>query len=219
MIQPARYQRGDRVRHVTRPEWGLGTVESAEPAMHEDKPAQRLAIHFSQRGRVTVNSAVAPLVLQDKDAQDTMTTTQSSSSSLTQRRDTDTSGGWLASIAKQATANGSHELWALPRDLSDPFNPLHVRLRATLDTFRFSTEPRALIDWAIMQTGLADPLTKYTRHELEQGFARFARDRDLHLLTTVREMKRRSEQPLLQQAMQTTKYAAAKQALQRAIRA
>ena len=51
----------------------------------------------------------------------------------------------------------------------DPFSSATERLKATLDNFRFNAQARPLIDWAIAQTGLDDPLTLYTRQELEQA--------------------------------------------------
>ena len=108
------------------------------------------------------------------------------------------SGGWLAALDK-STAN-SHELWDLPDELTNPFATLTDRLKATLQTYKFSTQPRPLMDWACVQTGLADPLSKYTRHELEQAFPRYARDRDQHLRELVKQCKRNSDYAALKEA-------------------
>lgn len=126
-------------------------------------------------------------------------------------------GGWLAQL-ERANGHAKHELWELPKTMTDPFASLGQRLDATLDSYRFSTEPRSLIDWAVAQTGLNDPLSKYTRHELEQAFPRFARDRDQHLVSLVRQIKRKGDLLLLTQASQKTRYASARNALQKAMR-
>src|SRR5690606_34070030 len=119
----------------------------------------------------------------------------------------------------EAQRNGKgHELWELPDALTDPFSSDAQRLAATLDTYRFSTEPRALIEWAVQQTGLNDPLTKYTRPELEQAFPRFARDRDLHLKQLVRTFKHRNDQATLLRAKNETRWPEARKALEKALR-
>lgn len=40
------------------------------------------------------------------------------------------------------------------------------------------------------QSGLPDPLTRFSRHELETFFDRWARHRDAHLIELVREASR-----------------------------
>ncbi|MEL7087576.1 MAG: DUF3553 domain-containing protein [Planctomycetota bacterium] len=122
--------------------------------------------------------------------------------------------GWLDDLDGSAKPN---ELWDLPDDLTNPFGSAPERLAATLQTYRFSTEPRALIDWAVAQTGLNDPLSKYTRHELEQAFPRFARDRDAHLRDLVRQLKRESNFAALKDAGRGL-FPAAQSALDKAIR-
>ncbi len=124
--------------------------------------------------------------------------------------------GWLDELEQSSTS--SHELWALPDALRDPFAAPAQRLRATLETYRFSTEPRALLDWARGQTGLDDPLSKYTRTELEQAFPRFARDRDQHLRTIVKDLKRKGDQASLKAAMKGGLAPQAQSALDKAIR-
>lgn len=123
------------------------------------------------------------------------------SSTLNPRnRNNSNDGGWLASLEAKKSSNGQangDELRRLPDALSDPFLTLEQRVEAALDTFRFSLEARSLIDWAIGQTGLDDPMSRYTRHELEQGFDWFCRDRDLQLKELVREAKSRGRQEML----------------------
>lgn len=216
--QPHHYQRGDRVVHPRRPEWGAGVVRQAQTITHQGQQAQRLAVDFPNRGRVTLNTAVAPLKPANTDTeskQETLTDmTRTRTASLSS---TEVGSGWLEQL-EQATRNRSHELWELPEQMTDPFASTQSRLDATLDSYRFSTEARSLIDWACMQTGLDDPLTKYTRQELEQAFPRFARDRDQHLASLVRQIKRNGRQALLSETLQTTRHPAARAALTKAMR-
>ena len=156
---------------------------------------------------MTLHTAMVPLLA--KDAADHMRSSTSSLSSSGQ--------GWLGTFAGNHSDNG-HELLNLPEAMTDPFASIGDRLAATLDSYRFSTEPRCLLDWAIAQTGLEDPLSTYTRHELEEAFPRFARDRDKHLYALVRQIKTQGKIELLQEALQKSRHAAASQALQAAIR-
>lgn len=200
------FKRGDAVVHPRRPEWGTGTVRSAQTIVHDGRPAQRLTVDFANRGRVVLNTAAAPLSA--KGTHHAMTQTASS---------TPHPKGWLDQL--EAQNNGkTHELWELPEALTDPFSSDAQRLTATLETFRFSTEPRALIDWAVQQTGLDDPLTKYTRQELEQAFPRFARDRDQHLQQLVRTFKQRNDRATLLLAKDQARWPEAKKALEKAIK-
>ncbi len=129
-------------------------------------------------------------------------------------------GGWLAEL--ESRANGgqqSHELWDLPEELSDPFLSDEARLIATLETYKYSTEPRSLMEWAQRQTGLEDPLSKYTRTDMEQAFPRYARDRDNHLKDLVRQLKRGGRQQMVEQVRNKCQIPAAVSAVDKALRA
>jgi hypothetical protein len=208
------FKRGDLVVHPRRPEWGNGVVKDAQPIQHENQPAQRLTVQFANKGRVILNTAIAPLALKGL----TQTMARSiSSSPRSAGSATSASAGWLDQLERSSNGH-AHELWELPEAMTDPFASLTRRLEATLETYRFSTEPRSLIDWAVAQTGLSDPLSKYTRHELEQAFPRFARDRDQHLQSLVRTLKRNNQRQLLNQVLAGTRLPAARSALDKAIR-
>jgi len=103
--------------------------------------------------------------------------------------------------------------------MTDPFASLGARLKATLESFRYSTDAKSIIDWAVAQTGLNDPLSKYTRHELEGAFPRFAHLRDKHLQELVKQIKQKGKVELFQEALTTATSDAAKVGLQRAMRA
>lgn len=236
------FEKGDRVQHPKRPEWGSGTVRDTQAITHEGQAAQRVTVDFVGKGRVVINAAIAPLEKTgeappakskpDKDydgsaaqlwagtptpaktvGEDGTTTLKTSSHNGTPA----SKDNWLDELE---TAGGKkHELWELPDDLNNPFATPEQRLKATLDTYKFSTEPRALIEWARVQTGLDDPLTRYTRPELEQAFPRFARDRDAHLRSIVRDLKRANDMATIKASMKGGLIPAAQSAIDRAIRA
>ena len=108
--------------------------------------------------------------------------------------------GWLDELEAGA-AGGKHELWELPASMTDPFVDIRDRLRATLLSYRFTDDPRSIIEWATTQTGLDDPLTRYTRHEMEQAFPRFCRDRDNHFRKMAMDLKKKRDARTLKSAM------------------
>lgn len=204
----APYRPGDVVIHPARPEWGRGKVEQARPAVHQGTKGQSVVVTFANRGRVTINTAVVPFARgqQPKDSTASMKPTFSPPSS---------EQGWLGSLAGGGDGNA---LYALPEACNDPFASDKQRLVATAETYRFSTEARSLIDWAVAQTGLDDPLSKYTRPELEQAFPRFARDREKHLRDLAYQMKRDGKIDIVKQVAAETRIPAAKAALEKVIR-
>jgi hypothetical protein len=213
---------GDRVVHAVRPEWGEGVVDQVSTVFHDGRKAQRVVVVFAHYGRITLNTAIAPLLLA-KEGTPTMKSTMTPSISPDSPLAAASGRGWLSDLETRQPRQG--ELWALPPALTDPFAGLTKRLAATLDTYRFSADPRnptsghSLLEWATMQTGLADPLTKYTRHDLELAFPRFARDRDNHLFDLVRTFKREGKLALVDQVLQATALPAARAALEKARRA
>jgi len=228
MATPQRFARGDRVVHPKRPEWGTGTVRILKAtASGPDGRAQKLTVDFPHRGRVVIDTAVVPL--QPGDAASPRPAAAPHPRAAPSRgapppfppkepqdvSSTSTSAGWLNDLEGSA---GKNELWDLPDELTNPFASISERLQATLQTYKYSTEPKALFDWAVRQTGLDDPLSKYNRHELEQAFPRFARDRDAHLRDMVRQIKRADGHAILKDAGKGL-FAAGQSALDRAIRA
>ncbi|MEO0587524.1 MAG: DUF3553 domain-containing protein [Planctomycetota bacterium] len=243
-----KFNAGDRVVHPKRVEWGVGTVRQTNRIDHEGKPAQRVTIDFPNRGRVVINTGVVPLGLREaadpaasstvkrsprtRPVYDTIpsngkvstaanTPTPSPTKSpvpaglaAAEESEAQADKGWLNTLETGDT----HELWGLPERLSDPFLSLADRIKLTLEMYRYSTEPKALIDWAIAQTGLDDPLTRYTRQEMEQAFPRFARSRDQHLKDLVRQLKREGKPEQLKNARRGAKFAAAQSAFDRAMR-
>ena len=209
MTEGLAFKAGDVVVHARCREWGNGVIEQAMDIVHDGVAAQRLVIRFKHHGRTIINTGVARLLPGEQ-------TSRTSEMTMTGTATTDRKGGWLAALEDR---NRPSELWGLPDALNDPFLTLKQRLVATLETFRFADDARSLIDWAIAQTGLNDPLSKYTRQDLEQGHARFARDRDRHLVDLVKQGRREGELGNINQVLRETRHPKARAALESAIRA
>jgi hypothetical protein len=213
MPEVVTYRRSDRVVHPKRPEWGVGVVNQVDLVTQDGRQVQRLTVTFEHHGRVVINTAIAPLLPagdRTQDANPSMNATRTPTSA--------SDGGWLAALERNGKPKGS-ELWALPTSFSDPFVNDATRLDSVLDSFRFGVDARGLIDWAIGQTGLSDPLSKYTRHDLEQAYQHYARDRELLMREMVRNLKRQGQQLVIEQAMSRCRIQEARAALSRAMRA
>ena len=235
------FDRGDRVRHPKRPEWGSGVVRDVTSTTHNGAPAQKLTIDFANKGRAVINAAVAPLEkiggevpagstrerkepshrgsaaqlwaghpdrLQAQTAEEREAAAEDAGTALLERRGVGPGGrkvadqGWLDELeGGGARGGGQHELWELPASMTDPFVDIRDRLRNTLLSYRFTDDPRSIIEWATCQTGLDDPLTRYTRHEMEQAFPRFCRDRDNHFRKMAMDLKKKRDAKTLKGAM------------------
>ncbi|QKK08554.1 MAG: DUF3553 domain-containing protein [Planctomycetota bacterium] len=167
------WQPGDRLIHSLRPEWGTGLVLAATSIRQDGKDAQRLSIRFDRAGTKNISTAVATLVAPGS--------VPVGASRAAAGPDT------------PAAPNRTELLQALreiPDAASDPFRPLVTRLEATAALYRFEPSGKLLLDWAAAQTGLADPLSVFSRSDLEEAFARFRTLLDEHLRGLVRLARR-----------------------------
>lgn len=174
----ALFKFGDDVVHAGRPEWGPGTVTRAENINHEGRTVQRLHVRFPGVGMKVLNTGVAEVARANGDAR---------SANGSGAGKSEESRGWLGALETQ---DPQQVMIRLPEAVSDPFRSIWQRLAATIDLYRFSKEPKSLTEWAIAQSGMVDPLTAFTRQEIEALFDRWMRHRDEHLKATLVEAHR-----------------------------
>jgi len=183
---------GDRVRHAGRPEWGNGQVTAAEACMQDGRACQRVTVRFDRVGLKTLSTAFA-----DLRPAETLVSVEAPADPLL------------------ADGPAPEELLSrIPEAATDPFVTPRKRLEATLGLYRFSDRGGSLLDWAAAQTGLKDPLARFSRHELEKHFQKFQFNLDAHLRKLVREVKKAD--PTTFAALTAAAAPAAKQALRRA---
>lgn len=170
-----KFEYGDRVSHATRPEWGIGLVVKTELLSTNGRQAQRLSVRFPNDGLKTISTAHAELKLVtdevaviDPDGQ------ESPLGGWDKMEDSE----WLGEVAQRKVRE---VMVGLSETVRDPFRPVEDRLKACLDLFRFERTGRSLVDWAVAQSGLDDPLSRFTRHELEVLFDQWASNRQQHL--------------------------------------
>ena len=183
------FKTGDLVKHPLRPLWGEGEVRQASQTRYNGKDGQRLVVVFKNQGKVTINTAVVQLQAKDE-AKDDMNTANSTD--------------WLSDLEAKQDSN-KNDLTGLPESITDPFTDIVTRLQRTLADYRYTNaNPRSLLEWAMRQTGMDDPLSEYTRHDLEAAFSRYTYLRGKYLLETVRTLKRNNKRPLLIQMQNQT---------------
>jgi hypothetical protein len=189
---------GDRLYHAGRPEWGAGEVRSAESTAQDGVKCQRLTIRFERAGVKTLMTAFADLRPADEMPRFAAEPEPEPES-------------WLA---KAEAGNVEQRMAELPEVATDPFRTKRARMEATLGLYRFTAAGAPLLDWAAMQSGLKDPLSRFSRHQLEQFFERFKNNLDGHLRKLAFEMKR--EDPAGLQELAAGASPQARQALKRA---
>ncbi len=173
--QEITWKTGDVVRHPGKPEWGPGTVVSALATTQDGRPCQRLNIRFGRAGLKTISTAFAPL----------------------ERAEGATSppagGGGGAGqtwLDRAEAGNPAERMGKIPEPATDPFRTPLQRLESTLALYKYQETGGSLIDWATAQSGLADPLAEFSRHDLEAFFQRFRNNLDQHLKKLVPEALR-----------------------------
>jgi hypothetical protein len=166
---------GDKVRHPARPEWGVGVITRTEVFTGDGGSDQRLWVKFPSIGVRTLIASVAKLELIEAAVGDTPSVY--ARPTITQ---VDDAKGGLA--ADTAFRKPEDLMTSLPLDATDPFAPIKTRLERTLRLYRFDGSAARLVDWAVAQSGLDDPLTRFNRQELEVFYKRWLFNLDAHLV-------------------------------------
>jgi len=177
-----RFTFGDRVRHPKRPEWGVGSVVKVREQPVNGECTQCVDVRFPGVGvksLVTSHVALQPVV-EEKTPQPE--TEEANPVSIWDRVG---ESEWLAPVAQRKIEEA---MISLPEEARDPFRSMHDRVAFSLALYRFDRSGRGLIEWAVAQTGLDDPLTRFNRHELEQFFDRWTTGRDAHLVQLLQEL-------------------------------
>ena len=180
-----KHKKGEQVRHIERPEWGIGEVTKVEILTRDGRPDRRVWIKFPSVGTKTLLASAANLEVITDDV-----LPQSEPNDTFADRQADHETGWLGKIAKNQPEDA---MLSLPPGATDPFVPIRNRLQFIIKLYRFEATGGKLIDWAVAQTGMDDPLARFNRHELEQFFERWMWERDRLLVRTLDEARKNGE--------------------------
>lgn len=200
-----KFEFGDTVRHARRPEWGIGSIVKVEDMATNGNASQRLSIRFSNAGLKKLNAEMADLEIVNE------TNDSSSDAQHNSIRELDrmSESEWLAPLAQKKI---EEVMVKMPPEIQDVFNSLQYRLEFTLNLYRFDRSGRGLIDWAVAQSELDDPLSRFNRHVLESLFDRWSKERDICLGKLLKEAHK---QPDLLKSVLIDILPAAREALNR----
>jgi hypothetical protein len=199
------FKMGDKVRSSKRPEWGVGSIMKLEAITFQGKTDQRIFVRFAAVGMKTLLASAADLIPADGSEDDVLTAIHRPTTLSDVEKSKE--GGWLGSIERRGP---EAVMTSLPPAATDPFLSLRKRLENTVALYRFDGTPGRLIEWAVAQSGVDDPMTRFNRNQIEQFFQRWKFALDAHLITLLGEARRDPE--ALQSAM-----AKASPAAQRAV--
>jgi hypothetical protein len=177
------YAVNERVRHRQKPEWGIGTVTKIETVTRLGQRDQRIWIRFPNGGLKTVLGSMAELERASAVGADAVAVVPDTFAARAASHE----GGWLGSVAKRKPEDA---MTSLPAAASDAFLTVPKRVEFVLSLYRFEATGGKLIDWAVAQSGLDDPLSRFNRHELEAFFDRWAFERDATLARLLQEARR-----------------------------
>ena len=178
-MQTTSFKIGEKVRHSKRPEWGVGSISKIEVITRDGRPDRRIWIRFPTAGEKTVLASMAEL----EHVESAPMAAGQTLADVHARADT----GWLGEISKRKPED---LMVALPDAATDPFIPLRRRIQNALGLYRFDGSGAKLIEWAIAQSGLNDPMSRFSRHELEQFFQRWRFALDAQLGKLIQEARR-----------------------------
>ena len=180
---------GDTVRHPKHPEWGTGAVTKVEQTAINGEPAVRIAVRFKSAGLKTFAGASLPLEVMQSDY------SMPGDGHLAKPAIAEVESLEQSGLTEAVEQKIMDIMLAIPLPCRDPFNTIEHRIKRTLDLYKYDLSGRGLMEWAMSQTGMDDPLTRFNRTELEVFFKQFANDRDIHLCKLVKEL--RDERKLL----------------------
>lgn len=149
---------GRKVSVVGKPDWGTGIVRRIQTTTINGATQHRVSIQFNQGIKVLVAPPARLIDPLDEP----------------QRKE----AGWIEQI-------GGGSLDARLRELPDSavqvLGTIPQRLDAVLPYYARMSDGKDLIRWARRQTGVGDPLSQWSRDELEVAHGVFCNERDAHL--------------------------------------
>ncbi|MEP0846130.1 MAG: DUF3553 domain-containing protein [Phycisphaerae bacterium] len=156
---------GMRVQSAARPDWGVGTVTRVERSSSAGEAVFRVSVQFNLGLK---HLLVPPARLIAPQPEPT-------------RRN-----GWLDSLGCNTLDD---RLRRLPADALEVLGTPAQKLGTLAKLYRWSDDATAIAKWARAQTGVGDPLSVWTRDELEVAFRDFANERDAALRAAAARIK------------------------------
>jgi len=168
---------GFKVCNPLRPEWGVGTVMRVQSTIVGGKSVHRVSVQFTTGHRTLV---VPPAQLAEPQAGPTR------------------EAGWLDTAAKQTLDD---QLVQMPEEVREFLGTSTQRIVVLSRLYTLDEDGTGIIKWARSQTGVADPLTMWTRDELRVAFDTFRRTRDKLLRSAAAQVRATAGQRTVDEAL------------------
>jgi hypothetical protein len=156
-----------------------------EAITFQGKTDQRIYVRFAAVGMKTLLASAADLVHADGSGDDILTAIHRPTTLAEVEKAKES--GWLGAIDRRGP---DEVMTSLPPAATDPFLSVRRRLENTLALYRFEGAGGRLIDWAVAQSGVNDPMTRFNRNQLEQFWQRWKFALDAHLIGLLGEARR-----------------------------
>jgi hypothetical protein len=156
---------GRQVCNPARPEWGPGTVLRVQRTTVNGKIQHRVSVQFASGHRLL---RVPPARLTLPGAKP------------------EREQGWLAAAAGTDLTG---RLRALPSFVREFLGTPRQRLLMLAPLYAPTNDPADLVKWARGQTGVPDPLSLWSRDELQSAFAEYCARRDQYVRGVAREIR------------------------------
>jgi hypothetical protein len=171
---------GRTVRCVARPEWGNGNVLTIKPATMNGRPVHRVSIQFATGHRVLM---VPPAILIGPEA----------------LSEPEIPATWIETIAGRTPDD---RLRLVPASATEVLGSPTARVAALAPYYEIDPDDeKALLRWARGQSGIPDPLVRWTRDELQSAFRAFCTERDDHLRGLLATAKQARGQEAVDEAL------------------
>lgn len=148
---------GQKVQIPARTDWGVGIVRKVASTSVAGVATHRVTIQFAHGTRLLIVPP-ARIALPQEEVQ--------------------REKGWLDSISANSLDD---RLRRVPDEILRVLGSTRQRLAAVYPLFRYTAEPKSIQTWARRQTGVGDPLSQWSRDELQIAFDAFVLERDAHL--------------------------------------
>lgn len=167
---------GRRVSVIGKPDWGIGVVRRVQTTTINGATQHRVSVQFNQGTKLLI-SPPARLTDPVDDPQ---------------RKE----AGWIEQIGGGSLDS---RLRQLPESAVQVLGTIQQRLDAVIPHYSRMEDGKDLIRWARRQTGVGDPLSQWSRDELEVAFASFCNERDAHLRNLCALLKKNGGDSALQE--------------------
>ncbi len=171
---------GRTVQNAARRDWGTGQVLRVQSSTTAGQTVHRVSIQFTTGHRTLL---IPPARLIEPSPND----------------EPAAPAGWLDRIAGDTPDD---RLRRLPDSATQVLGTLAERVAALAPYYACDDDTVDLVRWARRLTGIADPLTRWSRDALETAYGQFIQNRDQYLARIVSDARRARGPGVVEEALE-----------------